>query len=119
MKSTLNTPQNNAAPEIRAFIYQQLTDLEGLLPQNSNVSIVVEDPAIIKKSKKEFKKKILITLETEAGNLVVESEHVDVYKAIQVAKENLRSQLTALQSFIGGDERDQEINNIIEHRYLH
>ncbi len=55
MKHTFNS-QESTSPEIRAFIYQQLTDLEGLLPQNSNVSIIVEDPAIIKKNKKSTEK---------------------------------------------------------------
>lgn len=119
MKHTFNS-QESTSPEIRAFIYQQLTDLEGLLPQNSNVSIIVEDPAIIKKTKKAQKKKVMIQLETEAGNLVVESEHLDVYKAIQAAKENLRSQLSVLQAFTGGmEDRDEKINDIIEHKYLH
>lgn len=118
MKHTLNS-QQNTNPEIRAFIYQQLTDLEGLLPQNSNVSIVVEDLAVIKKTKKAQKKKVMIQLETEAGNLVVESEHMDVYKAIQAAKENLRSQLATLQAFIGAEDRDEKIDGFINHRYLH
>lgn len=119
MKPSISSSEANAAPEIRAFIYQQLTDLEGLLPQNSNIAIAVEDPGLLKKSKKAQKKKVMMTLETEAGNLAVESEHLDVYKAIQAAKENLRSQLVALQSFIGSEDRDKEINDIIEHRYLH
>lgn len=118
MKHTLNS-QQNTTPEIRAFIYQQLTDLEGLLPQNSNVSIVVEDPAVLKKTKKAQKKKVMIQLETEVGNLVVESEHMDVYKAIQAAKENLRAQLSVLQTFTSGEDRDEKINDIIEHKYLH
>lgn len=118
LAKTLRSEQNTT-PEIRAFIYQQLTDLEGLLPQNSNVSIVVEDPAILKKSKKAQEKKVMIQLETEAGNFVVESEHLDVYKAIQAAKENLRSQLSVLQAFTNGEDRDEKINNIIEHKYLH
>jgi ribosome-associated translation inhibitor RaiA len=118
MKHTLNS-QQNTNPEVRAFIYQQLTDLEGLLPQNSNVSIVVEDPAVIKKTKKAQKKKVMIQLETEVGNLVVESEHIDIYKAIQAAKENLRSQLSVLQAFTNAEDRTEQINNIIGHKYLH
>ncbi len=118
MKATMNN-LNNAAPEIRAFIYQQLADLEGLLPQHSNVSIVVEDPSILKKNKKRQKMKVVINLETEAGNISAIGENLDVYKAIQAAKETLQSQLSALQSFISGDDRDQEINNIIGQRYLH
>lgn len=124
MKQAMNTPaNNNTSPEIRAFIYQQLTDLEGLLPKGSNVNIVVDDPATLNKSLKKsktYKKKVMIQLETEAGNLVVESEHKDVYKAIQIAKENLRAQLSALQSFLSDvDDRDQMIDDIITHKVIH
>jgi ribosome-associated translation inhibitor RaiA len=130
MKRTSNSPEDSN-PEIRAFIYQQLSDLEGLMPQGSNVSIVVEDPAMLKKAKKigsskkllkktpPSKKKVVIQLETAEGNLLVESEHSDVYVAIQAAKENLRGQLFALQSFLNPDDRDKQISDIIEHRILH
>lgn len=120
MKHTLN-PQQNTSPEIRAFIYQQLSDLEGLLPQNANVSIVVEDPGFLKneKTKKAHKKKVTIQMEAEVGNLVVESEHLDIYKAIQAAKENLRTQLSVLQAFMSPDDRDQQIEDIIAHKTIH
>jgi ribosomal subunit interface protein len=121
MKQTLS-PNINTTPEVRAFIYQQLTDLEGLLPQGSNVNIVVEDPALLSKAKKPkiFKKKVMIQLETEAGNIVVESEHKDVFKAISLAKETLRGQLTTLESFLGGaEDRDQKIEDILAHKILH
>lgn len=121
MKETIATPANTT-PEIRAFIYQQLTDLEGLLPQGSNVSIVIEDPAILNKDKKKkhFKKKVMIQLETEAGNIVVESENFDVYKAIRLAKETLRGQLSTLQSFLmDADDRDQKIKDILDQKILH
>lgn len=124
MKST--TPNNNiasASPEVRAFIYQQLTDLEGLLPQGSNVSIVVEDPNLLpkkegKKSKLQ-KKRVVIQLDTSAGNLVVQNENLDVYKAIQGAKEELRGQLATLQNFLSPTDRDQEIEDIISNKLLH
>lgn len=119
-------------PEIRAFIYQQLSDLESLMPQGSNVSIVVEDPTMLKiksnqilgdrkflKKTKSFKKKVVIQIETAEGNLLVESEHHDVYTAIQAAKENLRGQLSALQSFLNPDDRDKQISDIIEQKMLH
>jgi ribosome-associated translation inhibitor RaiA len=118
MKSAIDN-LNNAAPEIRAFIYQQLTDLEGLLPQNSNVFIMVEDPSLLKKSKKKQKMKVIINLETEVGNLAVTGENTNIYKAIQSAKESLKTQLSALQSFLVGEEREQEIHRIMEQRYLH
>lgn len=126
MKPSINA-QENSSPEIRAFIYQQLADLEGLLPQGSNVSIIVEDPSVIKipldlkmaKRAKSKKKKVIIQLETTEGNLLVESEHLDIYKAIQAAKENLRNQLSALQSFLNLEDRDKQINDIIDHTYLH
>lgn len=131
MKTTSNSPENST-PEIRAFIYQQLSDLEGLMPQGSNVSIIVEDPAMLnkrsgkvnsdKKNSKKFKskkKKVVIQLETAEGHLLVQSEHLDVYKAIQAAKENLRGQLSALQNFLNPDDRDQQINDIIDHKQLH
>jgi ribosomal subunit interface protein len=121
MKQTFNSPNSNTTPEIRAFIYQQLTDLEGLLPQGSNVNIVVEDPALLSKSKtKVFKKKVMIQLETQAGNIVVESEHKDVFKAIQLAKETLSGQLSTLQNFLGETEdRDDKINEILSNKIIH
>ena len=124
MKPTFS--ENNTSPEIRAFIYQQLTDLEGLLPQGSNISIAVDDPSYLEKTQKKaskktkiHKKKVVIQLETQAGNLVVESENFDIYKAIQAAKENLRSQLTTLHAFLSGMDREEQIDNIISKKYLH
>src|SRR5690606_27697574 len=112
----------SASPEVRAFIYQQLTDLEGLLPQGANVSIVVEDPNLLPKKGKKSKlqkKRVVIQLDTTVGNLVVQNENLDVYKAIQGAKEELRGQLSTLQNFLSPTDRDQEIEDIISNKLLH
>jgi len=109
----------NQAPEIRAFIYQQLSDLEPLMPTGTAVSVLVEDPALADKTLKDPAKKVVIQLETSAGNLVVESANKDVYAAIASAKNDLETQLSTLQNIWGGDERNDQIDDIIEHRYLH
>lgn len=132
---TANTPitSNNsiasASPEVRAFIYQQLTDLEDLLPVGSNVSILVEDPNLLptsqkaqskkKGKKKAHKKRVIIQLDTTVGDLVVENENFDVYQAIRGAKEELRGQLTTLQSFLDPMDRDQKIEDIVSNKLLH
>jgi len=123
MKSAItNNSIASASPEVRAFIYQQLTDLEGLLPQGANVSIVVEDPNLLPKKGKKSKlqkKRVVIQLDTTVGNLVVQNENLDVYKAIQGAKEELRGQLSTLQNFLSPTDRDQEIEDIISNKLLH
>ncbi len=132
---TANTPASpinniaSASPEVRAFIYQQLTDLEDLLPQGSNVSILVEDPNLLpaaqkvakskKSNRKKQKKKVIIQLDTTVGNIVVENENFDVYQAISGAKEELRGQLTTLQNFLDPIDRDQKIEDIVSNKLLH
>jgi ribosome-associated translation inhibitor RaiA len=121
MKSTLE----NSSPEIRAFIYQQLSDLEALLPQGTAVSVVVEDPALSPtykaRPKKLSEKKVVMQLETAAGNLLVESENQDVYAAITKARDDLKVQLATLQSFLAEEniDRSNQIENILTHKYLH
>ncbi len=112
----------NTPPEIRAYIYQQLTDLEGLLPQGSAVSITVEDKSLLPGQIKETvsPKKVIIYLETSVGNLLAEAKHKDVFKAVKKAKENLKAQLSTLQlALTRQDERANQIENIIRHPYLH
>ncbi len=111
----------NTPPEIRAYIYQQLTDLEGLLPQGSAVSITVEDKSLLPgQTKVASPKKVIIYLETSSGNLLAEAKHKDVFKAVKKAKEHLKLQLFTLQSaLMRQDERANEIENIIRHPYLH
>lgn len=111
----------NTPPEIRAYIYQQLTDLERLLPQGSAISITVEDKSLLdKNTKPNAPKKVVIYLETSIGNLLAESKNKDVFKAIKVAKEHLKAQLSTLQGvLVRPEDRANEIENIIRHPYLH
>ncbi len=127
----MNQIDKNTSPEIRAFIYQQLTDLENLLPQGAALSITVEDKSLLPKaktskaktkqlSKKIHTKKVVIYLETSVGNIFVESKNKDVFKAIQTAKEDLKNQLSTLQNIlIRQDERANSIETIMRHPYLH
>lgn len=102
----------DAAPEVRAFIYQELNDLDGLLPAGTALSVVVDDKA--------NKNKVAIHLQSNIGNLYVESESKDVFKAIRKAKENLKDQLSALQSFlIETEDREMQIEHIINKDFLH
>lgn len=114
MKSIISNSQNkNTAPEVRAFIYQELNDLDGLLPEGTALSVVVDD------KHKGKRNKVAIHLQSALGNLYVESESKDVFKAITQAKENLKSQLSVLQSFLIGDDRDIQVQNMINRHLLH
>lgn len=106
------TKTRDAAPEVRAFIYQELNDLDGLLPAGTALSVVIDD--------KSNKNRVAIHLQSTVGNLYVESESKDVFKAIRKAKDNLKDQLSVLQSIlIETEDREMQIEHIINKDFLH
>ncbi len=113
MKSVISNKANdkNTTPEVRAFIYQELNDLDGLLPEGTALSVVVDDKTKLNK--------VAIHLQSTVGNLYVESEAKDVFKAIRKAKDDLKTQLSALQSFLAGDDRETLVQNAINKHYIH
>lgn len=121
MKNSLE----GSSPEVRAFIYQQLAELESLLPQGTAVSVVVEDPSVqssrAQKVAAPSRKRVIMQLETAAGRFFVEGKNDDIYKAITKAKNDLKDQLTILQSFLAdsNSSRSNHIENILSQKYLH
>lgn len=112
-------PIDKANPEVRAYIYQQLSDLEPLIPKGSAIAITVDEEKAATKSEKP-KKYVSIILKTTMGDLVVKSTHKDIYKAINTAKTDLAGQLANLQYWIDeNDERKLQIDLMMNHKYLH
>lgn len=112
----MNRKQNKidkTTPEIRAYIYQQLSDLEHMIPKGSAIAITVDE------DKKE-KKYVSIVLKTALGELVVNSQNQDIYEAIQDARHDLEGQLSNFSGMIDEDElREGAVDHLMTHKYLH
>lgn len=124
LDSTYKEMQKN--PEVKAFIYQQINELEGFVTPNTVVTVMAKDPTklasfydesgiSINKSALKKMYRIAIIL-TEAG-ATAEAEGIDgnLFEAIRKAKQNLLKQLVEIQdSVISQSDRNSEV-----HQYLH
>lgn len=107
-----------SSPEVRAFIYQQLSDLEEFLPQGSAVSV-----SILPEETKKLSFCAKIEIMTPGGTLLSTAIHGDEYAAIVSAKRDIKSQLE-FWFHLGeleenDDSRERLIEAISEKRYLH
>jgi ribosome-associated translation inhibitor RaiA len=98
-KQTQVTKNMGSTPEVRAFIYQQLNDLEHLLPVGSSVSV-----SVMPEKKSTFMAQIEVI--GPAGTLHSTAIHKDEYSAIVAAKHDLKSQLEFWFNVSADDDRD-------------
>jgi ribosomal subunit interface protein len=108
------TNLQNVNAEIRAYIYQQLADIEQLLPEGSEISIFIND-----NDKKKIETNIKI--ETPFGEIHAFEESPDIFESLSQAKENLVKQLSEIHRATGEQdpETDQLIQAIVDKRLIH
>lgn len=100
-------------PEIRAYIYQQLADLETFLPDSSAVSIYIDD--------KNRSFSTTIKIDTPFGEIQALEKSDDVYASLAQAKDNIVKQLGEIHRAANesSPEFDDMVNAIINKRNLH
>ncbi|MCB0393676.1 MAG: hypothetical protein KDD25_03920 [Bdellovibrionales bacterium] len=99
------TNKNNSSPEVRAFIYQQLNDIEYLLPAGSSVNVSVSPDQT-----KTFRAQIEVV--GPDGAISSTAMNKDEYAAIVAAKRDIKTQLEFWAN-VSGDESEEEVRNAI------
>jgi len=103
-------------PELKAYIYQHLVDLQPFLAPESQVAVLVGQ-----EDDDEGKAEHALTLVATLGDyrLEAEGQAVDIYDAFMVAKRKMLQQLEEwYAASIDTSERDNEIQAVIEGRYM-
>lgn len=113
-------------PEVKAFIYQQINELEGFVTPNTVVTVMAKDANKLAKQyemegveydKQELKKMYRVAIVLKEAGATAEAEGIDknLFVAIQKAKDNLLKQLIEIQNtVISQQDRNTEV-----HQYLH
>jgi ribosomal subunit interface protein len=102
--------------ELKAYIYQQLMDIQPYLVTNSQVAVTVS----LKNKNSKKKKQFLVTLNAkiENGEMAAEGQDGDVYQAFGKAKELMMLQLAELQnSLMDPAERELEVQTALAGGY--
>ncbi len=104
---------DKTTPEVRAYIYQQLNDIEHMIPKGSAIAVSVDED-------KTHQKTVSIILKTVIGDVVVSSQSTNIFAAIQAAKDDLEVQLSDISSIIDEDDvRSMALDQLLKNKYLH
>lgn len=118
-------------PEVKAFIYQQLSEFEPFLTPETIVSVVAKDPLKLalqyETEGKEFDKRkmkkqhrIAIVLNNSGTTVEGEGVHKDIYQAIKLAKVSLLKHLQEIQdTVISQKDRLSAINHYLQLPIVH
>lgn len=109
-------------PELKAFIYQHLIDLQPYLAPESQISVLVQaDSEDTFEPEDGMVEEQSLTLVATLGEYRIEAEGhaVDIYDAFLDAKGKMLAQLEEMYlTSIDSSERDNEIQAVIENRHL-
>ncbi|MNJ92853.1 hypothetical protein D3C87_105270 [compost metagenome] len=132
--STLLTPTIEVIeqnPEVKSYIYQQISEFEPFVTPQTVVAVVARDPRKlalqyetdgVEFTKKELRKLFRIAIVLKEGDTSVEAEgvHQDIFQAIKLAKDNLLKKLIDIQdSVVSQQDRLMEINHFLQNPVLH
>lgn len=118
-------------PEVKSYIYQQITEFEPFVTPQTIVAVLARDPKKLaiqyETEGKDFDKKTLrqlhriaIVLKENDASVEAEGVHQDIFQAIKMAKEELLKKLLAIQdSVVSQQDRLMEINHFLQHPVLH
>lgn len=93
----------NVSPEIRAYIYQQLAELEPHLPEGSAISILINE------NPKSGSHAATIKVETPFGEVKAIEEKHDIYESLSAAKENLVKQIDVVTRAMLENETESDV----------
>lgn len=118
-------------PEVKSFIYQQISEFEPFVTPQTIVAVVARDPKKLaiqyETDGKEFRRedlkklyRIAIVLNESGATVEAEGVHEDIFEAIKAAKDNLLKKLVEIQdSVVSQQDRIIEINHYLQHPVLH
>jgi len=118
-------------PEVKSFIYQQISEFEPFVTPQTIIAVLARDPKKLalqyETDGKDFDKKslkqlyrIAIVLKENDASVEAEGVHKDIFEAIKMAKDELMKKLLAIQdSVVSQQDRLMEINHFLQHPILH
>lgn len=114
----------NIDPEIKAFVFQVLTEFEPFITEQTLLAVVAKDPLRLYRNlakqgqdvnKSDFvdKYRISIQLQEEGSKLEEEGLHEDIYQAIIIAKDKMLKSLATLHDeIVSQKDRNAQINQV-------
>lgn len=115
LKETPRSVEND--PELKAFIYQHLVELQPFLAPESQISVLVGQNLGVDGGVSEHALTLVATL--GEYRLEAEGQNEDVYEAFILAKRRMLVQLEDwFAASVDTNERDKEIQAVIEGRHL-
>lgn len=106
-------------PEVKSFIYQQISDFEPFLTSSSLVSVVSKEPNEIK-HREPRAHNILISIKEDGVSLQEEGSSDNIYEAILEAKNKLYKRLVSIQdSVVSQLDRIAQLRSIRNNSNLH
>ncbi len=106
-------------PELKAYIYQHLMDIQPYLLANAQVAVLVtraDDESQIENDGQDYLVTLVATL--NEGRMEAEGQHEDIYEAFNKAKVTMIHQLAEIQnSMIDPAEREVEVRAALDGTY--
>ena len=113
------------SPELKAFIYQQVLDLQPYTTSTTTVGVVLDESESdrllrAKKTWEEEPLRVTLVMKDGEAQLSAVGEGSNVYEAISQAKKHLLNQLILVQdSVVSSKERAQEIYETLHPVVVH
>ena len=119
------------SPEVKSFIYQQLSDFKDFVTEETIVTVVAKDPKKLALQletdgnpipMKELKKMYRIAIVLREDDTVLQEEglHSDIFLAIKQAKDKLLATLAEIQNeMMSNSDRQEQINEALENNKVH
>ncbi len=107
-------------PELKAYIYQHLMDIQPYLLANAQVAVLVTRPEDDEADAETDEPDYLVTLvaTVDEGRMEAEGQHGDIYEAFNKAKETMIHQLAEIQnSMMDPAEREVEVRAALNGTY--
>ncbi|MBX3040016.1 MAG: hypothetical protein KF789_04830 [Bdellovibrionaceae bacterium] len=126
-----NTDLLETDPEVKSYIYQQLSEFEPFVSPETVVAVVSRDPRKLmlqfeaegrETTRDELAKLFRIAIVLKEGDTQIQEEglHENLFEAIRLAKESLIKKLEMIQdSVISNQDRMAQINDALQNHQLH
>lgn len=115
--TTLPSAEND--PELKAFIYQHLVDLQPYLSPESQIAVLLPQTEILDSDEEEEEESLSLVATLGDYRLEAHGHGDDLYDAFLNAKKKMLDQLEDwFLSSVDSSERDNEIQAVIEGRHL-
>jgi ribosome-associated translation inhibitor RaiA len=122
---------NEDSPEVKSYIYQQITEFETYITPQTVISVISKDPKKLalqyEADGKEFDLEVLrshfrISISLSEGDAKITAEGVDknIFTAVRLAKEELLKKLIAIQEdVVSQQERNMAIHHALQNTMIH